>query len=72
MLRVPSAEETLRIKGFLIVGRNQTRDYLDVAALADRYGVADAAAVLAARWSDWNQARDMCGAVASAMVEQET
>jgi hypothetical protein len=46
-LRVPTAEETLRIKAFLIVRRNQTRDYLDVAALADRYGIAAAAAVLA-------------------------
>jgi diaminopimelate decarboxylase len=46
-LRVPTAEETLRIKGFLIVRRNQTRDYLDVVALANRYGVA-AADVLAA------------------------
>jgi hypothetical protein len=46
-LRVPTAEETLRIKAFLVVRRNQTRDYLDVAALADRYGTADAARVLA-------------------------
>jgi hypothetical protein len=46
-LTVPTAEETLRIKGFLIVRRNQTRDYLDVAALADRYGLDAAAAVLA-------------------------
>lgn len=46
-LRAPTAEETLRVKGFLIVRRNQTRDYLDVAALGDRYGVASAAQVLA-------------------------
>lgn len=46
-LRAPTAEETLRIKGFLIVRRNQTRDYLDVAALADRYGMDGAAGVLA-------------------------
>lgn len=46
-LRVPTAEETLRIKGFLVVRRNQTRDYLDVAALSDRYGVGPAGAVLA-------------------------
>lgn len=46
-LTVPTAEETLRIKGFLIVRRNQTRDYLDVAALADRYGARAAAGVLA-------------------------
>lgn len=45
-LRVPTAEETLRIKAFLIVRRNQTRDYLDVAALADRYGTARSADVL--------------------------
>jgi hypothetical protein len=47
ILTVPTAEETLRIKGFLIVRRNQTRDYLDVAALADRYGLHEAAGVLA-------------------------
>jgi hypothetical protein len=46
-LTVPTAEETLRIKGFLIVRRNQTRDYLDVAALADRYQTREAAGVLA-------------------------
>lgn len=45
-LRVPTAAETLRIKAFLIVRRNQTRDYLDVAALADRCGVRPAAEVL--------------------------
>ena len=47
VLMVPTAQETLRIKGFLIVRRNQTRDYLDVAALADRYGIRTAAGVLA-------------------------
>ncbi|MDR0959082.1 MAG: nucleotidyl transferase AbiEii/AbiGii toxin family protein [Propionibacteriaceae bacterium] len=45
-LRVPTVDETLRVKAFLIVKRNQTRDYLDVAALADRYGIAHAAEVL--------------------------
>jgi hypothetical protein len=47
VLTVPTAEETLRIKGFLIVRRNQTRDYLDVAALSDSYDIHDAAEVLA-------------------------
>jgi hypothetical protein len=51
-LRVPTAEETLRIKGFLIIRRNQTRDFLDVAALADRYGM-DAAAEVLARIDDY-------------------
>ncbi len=46
VLRVPTPDETLRIKGYLMVRRNQVRDYLDVAALADRYGIAHAADVL--------------------------
>ncbi len=46
VLRVPTADEILRVKGYLIVRRNQVRDYLDVAALADRYGVSHAADVL--------------------------
>lgn len=45
-VRVPTPDETLRIKGYLIVRRNQVRDYLDVAALSDRCGIAHAAAVL--------------------------
>src|SRR5580658_779541 len=35
-LRVPTPDEILRIKGYLVVRRNQVRDYLDVAALASR------------------------------------
>lgn len=46
VLTVPTFEETLRIKAFLVVRRNQTRDYLDVAALAARAGAARAARVL--------------------------
>ena len=45
-LVVPTAAEILRIKGWLALSRNQTRDYLDVAALADRIGLDEAAAVL--------------------------
>jgi hypothetical protein len=47
LLRVPTPEETLRIKGYLIVRRNQVRDYLDVAALSDRYGIPRSGHVLA-------------------------
>ena len=47
VVRVPTADETLRIKAFLITARNQVRDYLDVAALAERYGPGRAARVLA-------------------------
>lgn len=45
-LTVPTDAETLRIKAFLIVRRNQTRDYLDVAALSDRVGPEKAARTL--------------------------
>src|SRR5260370_16084717 len=48
VLPVPTAEETLRVKGFLVVRRNHARDYLDVAALAQRYGLPESAAILAA------------------------
>lgn len=44
---VPTIEETLRVKAFLIVRRNRTRDYLDVAALAEHFGTEPAGAVLA-------------------------
>jgi hypothetical protein len=46
-LRVPTLDETLRIKGYLIVRRNQVRDYLDVAALSVWCGIPHAADVLA-------------------------
>jgi hypothetical protein len=46
VLRVPTPDEILRIKGYLVVRRNQVRDYLDVAALSDRAGNAHAAGVL--------------------------
>ena len=46
VLRVPTPDEMLRIKGYLVVRRNQVRDYLDVAALSDRAGIAHAAEVL--------------------------
>ncbi len=45
-LVVPTAAEILRIKAWLALSRNQTRDYLDIAALADSIGLDDAAAVL--------------------------
>jgi hypothetical protein len=43
---VPTLEETLRIKAFLIVRRNQTRDYLDAAALSAALDIHRAAGVL--------------------------
>ncbi len=57
-LVVPTAEEILRIKAWLSLTRNQTRDYLDIAALADRIGLEQAAGVLAGMddyYADINQ-----------------
>lgn len=45
-LVVPTAIETLRVKAWLAVSRNQARDYLDIAALADTIGIEDAAGAL--------------------------
>jgi diaminopimelate decarboxylase len=44
---VPTIEETARIKAFLIVRRNQTRDNLDLAALSESLGIDQAARALA-------------------------
>jgi hypothetical protein len=57
-LTVPTEQEILRIKAWLAVSRNQTRDYLDIAALADHMGLAQAAETLRqidAYYADVNQ-----------------
>lgn len=46
-VRVPTDAEMVRVKAWMIVFRNATRDFLDVAALADRLGLAAAGSVLA-------------------------
>lgn len=46
-LRVPTIEEMLRIKAFLVVERNATRDYLDVAALSHHLGLTNSVKALA-------------------------
>ncbi|WP_434967525.1 hypothetical protein [Janibacter indicus] len=45
-LRVPTHEEILRVKAYLVVQRNQVRDYVDVVALADRLGAEHAVLVI--------------------------
>lgn len=45
-IRVPTVAEMLRIKAFLIVERNTTRDYLDVAALSLHLGTGKSVAAL--------------------------
>jgi hypothetical protein len=38
VLRVPTLAETARVQAWMVLRRNATRDYLDLAALADRMG----------------------------------
>jgi hypothetical protein len=45
-LRLPTIAEILRIKAFLLVERNATRDYLDVAALSHHLGMKRGASAL--------------------------
>ena len=67
-MRVPTLSEMLRVKAYLIVQRNATRDYLDTAALVDRLGGGPAAAVLA-RIDDYYADRsDETGSVLTSLV----
>jgi Nucleotidyl transferase AbiEii toxin, Type IV TA system len=67
---VPTIEETLRIKAFLVVRRNQTRDYLDLAALSEHLG-GDRAAEILARIDDYYADQHGAGdGVASQLVRQ--
>jgi hypothetical protein len=69
-LRVPTVEETLRVKGFLVVRRNQTRDFLDVAALATHMGIARAARVLASIDAYYQDQRGEGDGVATQLARQ--
>lgn len=67
---VPTPEEALRIKAFLVVRRNQTRDYLDLAALSEHLGVDRAAAVLTQIGDYYADQHDESDGVASQLVRQ--
>lgn len=69
-LRVPTLEETLRIKAFLIVQRNQVRDYLDVAALSEKMGVPQACSVLSRIDDYYEEFTHTQGSVLSELVAQ--
>ncbi len=45
-LRVPTLGEIFRLKAWLVLRRNATRDYLDLVALADRLGPHEAASAV--------------------------
>ena len=69
-LVIPTAPEILRIKAWLAVTRNQTRDYLDIAALADAIGPDQAAAILTAIDDYYGDLNRRPEAVASQVARQ--
>ena len=69
-LAVPTAAEILRLKAWLALNRNQTRDYLDIAALADQIGLDEAATVLSAIDDYYADINTQPEAVATQLVRQ--
>ncbi|MGH3765940.1 MAG: nucleotidyl transferase AbiEii/AbiGii toxin family protein [Pseudonocardiaceae bacterium] len=69
-ITAPTPEETLRVKAFLILRRNQTRDYLDVAALAEHLGIDHAARTLSSIDEYYADQRGPGDGVASQLVRQ--
>ena len=69
-VRVPTLAETLRVKAYLVVQRNQVRDYLDVAALADHAGEAEAAPILVGIDDFYTDRSGEHGSVATMLVER--
>ena len=67
---IPTAAEILRIKAWLALRRNQTRDYLDIAALATHIGLDEAAAVLAGIDGYYADINTRPEAVATQLVRQ--
>ena len=68
-VRVPTRAEILRVKGWLIVRRNATRDYLDVAAIASRLSDTAVLAALAPMDRLYPQEEDR-GAVRHQLMRQ--
>lgn len=64
----PTADEALRVKAYLVVQRNQVRDYLDVVALADHVGHAHAVDVLAGIDGYYDDRSAEAGSVLTALV----
>ena len=67
-VKVPTLPEMARVKAFLITNRNQTRDYLDFAALAERMGIAAAARVLLEMDAYYEKCLSSSGSVAAELL----
>ena len=68
-IRVPTKAEILRIKAWLILSRNATRDYLDVVAIADTLGDEEVLTALAPMDRLYPQGDDR-GAVRQQLIRQ--
>jgi hypothetical protein len=67
---VPTAQETLRIKAWLALTRNQTRDYVDIAALADHVGLEEAARTLVGMDEYYSDVNERDEAVTTQLLRQ--
>lgn len=69
-LRVPTLEECLRIKAYLVVQRNQVRDYLDTVALAERLGHEAAVSTISGIDEYYADRSDGADSVLTALVQR--
>ena len=69
-LVIPTEEEILRIKAYLIVNRNQARDYLDTAALAEHLGLKRARQVISDIDSYYGELTNTEGAISTVLAER--
>lgn len=71
VVRVPTLEETLRVKAYLLVSRNVVRDYIDVAAFATHLGIQKSGEVLTgidSYYKDQSEELEL-GSVATALTQ---
>lgn len=69
-LVIPTEEEILRIKSYLIVNRNQARDYLDTAALSTHLGMERARSVVADIDTYYGELSNTDGAVSTVLADR--
>lgn len=68
LVMVPTVDEMLRVKAYLVVQRNVVRDFLDVAALSDHVGLHEASRVLARIDEFYADRSSVEGSVLTALV----
>jgi hypothetical protein len=68
VVTVPTAEEALRVKAYLLVQRNVVRDHLDVVALSDHLGLDRAVGVLGSIDDYYDDRSGQHGSVLTSLV----